>query len=617
MPSTFLGLSIGKSGLYATQAGINTAAHNSANATTKGFTRQVVKQSASRPISLGTSYGMVGTGVNVTSVERVRNKYLDEKYWSNSSVYGQYSTKEYYMTSIENYFSEINSDGTTATFSEFYNALQGLCNDVSNPTNRTEVSQFGENFTEFVNYLGTGLQKIQEEANADIKITVNQINTIAVQIAALNKQINTIEITGQNANDLRDARDLLVDTLSELGNITVSEQQAGDATGVNQYVVRLDGKTLVDTYEYKQILVTAEDGRINQCDQEGLYKLTWSDGQDFNSGSNTLGGKLQALFHVRDVNNKIYFTGSVASGAKGDTDLKIVNTSCNDIKLLNLPDTNGIITVGTKEYKYTSFSVEINAAGEYEYTFHGIEDMTGEKGLKEDAVGKGIQVGTAIDYKGVPYYQAQLNQFIRTFASAFNGIHNQGVDLNGNKGVDFFNALNEVNDCNYNLDENPTSFSSLPASDADGKIITVDGLIQGSYYNITALNVGVSKSIVEDCRTIACAQKIENGVEEKKILEELVKVCNDNTLFLQGSPQSFLQTFTAAIAIDTKRAKLFSDHQKNVRDAIETQRMSISSVDIDEEAMNLAQYKNAYDLSCKVIQIMNEMYDKLINGTAV
>lgn len=617
MPSTFFGLSIGKSGLYATQAGINTTAHNAANATTIGYSRQVVKQVASKPISLGTSYGMVGTGVNVNSVERVRNKYLDEKYWSNSSVYGQYSTKDYYMTSIENYFSEINSDGAAATFTEFHSALQGLCNDVSNPTNRTEVSQFGENFTEFVNYLGKGLQKIQEEANADIKITVNQINTMAVQVASLNKQINTIEITGQNANDLRDARDLLIDTLSELGNITVSETQTGDASGVNQYVVRLDGKVLVDTYEYNQISLTAEEGTVNQNDQEGLFKLTWNDGQNFNSGSTTLGGKLQALFQVRDGNNKNNFTGTTASGAKGDTDLKVVHTSCNDINLLNLPETNGIIIVGTKEYKYTSFSVEINAAGEYEYTFHGIEDMTGEKGLKEDAVGKDIQVGKAIDYKGVPYYQAQLNQFIRTFASAFNKIHNQGVDLNGNQGVDFFNALNQVNDYNYNLDENPTIFSSLPAKDANGKIIITDGLIMGSYYNITALNVGISKSIKEDCRTIACAEKIENGVEEKKNLEELVKICNDSSLFLQGSVQSFLQTFTASIAIDTKKAKLFADHQKNVKDAIETQRMSYSSVDADEEAMNLVQYKNAYDLSCKVIQIMNEMYDKLINGTAV
>lgn len=616
MPSTFFGLSIGKTGLYANQAGINTTAHNISNATTTGYSRQVINQSAGTPISLGTSYGMIGTGVNVNSVERVRNQYYDEKYWNNNTVYGEYVTKEYYMKSIENYFSEVNSDGITATFSEFYNALQGLCNDVSNATNRTEVSQFAESFTEFVNYLAIGLQKIQEEANSEIKVTVNQINTIAAQIATLNKQINTIEITGQKANDLRDARDLLVDSLSQLGNITVTERQMGSVEGVNEYIVRLDGKTLVDTYNYNQIVVTAEDGRVNQNDQEGLYKLTWSDGQHFNSSSSTLGGKLQALFEVRDGNNRTNFTGTASNGAKGDTDFTVVGTNCNDINLLNLPESKGLITIGTKEYKYENFSVSINGNGEYEYTFHGLETTSGAAGLQEDVTGKGVKVGEAIDYKGVPYYQAHLNQFIRTFASAFNSIHNEGEDLNGNKGVDFFNAVYEVNNCNFELGENVASFTSIPATDQNG-IITVNGLIQGSYYNITALNVGVAQSIKDDCRTIACATNLSNGVEEKGNLEKLVNICKDSTLFLQGSPQSFLQTFTAGIAIDTKRAIQFASHQENVLQAIDNQRMSISSVDTDEEAMNLVEYKNAYDLACKVIQVMNEMYDKLINGTAV
>ena len=113
MASTFFGLNIGASGLYAYQIGINTTAHNVSNAETDGYTRQIVNKQASKAISVGSGYGMVGTGVNVTSISQVRNKYLDEKYSFNSTLSGEYSTKSYYMTEMESYFNEVSVEGFT------------------------------------------------------------------------------------------------------------------------------------------------------------------------------------------------------------------------------------------------------------------------------------------------------------------------------------------------------------------------------------------------------------------------------------------------------------------------------------------------------------------------
>ena len=631
MPSTFFGLTIGKSGMYASQAAINTTAHNITNATTKGYSRQTISQSASTPVSVNSKFGMVGSGVDVNSIERERNLYLDEKYRSNNSLYGNYNAKEYYMTSIENYFSEVNSDGTTASFSNFYLALEDLARDVGNTTNRTAVSEMAESFTSYVNYLANGMKKIQEEANSDIKITVGRINALAAEIASLNKQINTIEMNGGFANDLRDSRDVILDELSTFANITVSEQKVGNGeSGVTSCVVRLDGKILVDNYENKELIVTAREGSDNQCDMEGLYQIKWKDGQDFAMNSSTLGGKLQSLIEVRDGNNKEIFTGKTAAGTKGDTSITLTQANINNVNLLNIPAEDGTIVIDNREYTYKSFSVKVQNDGSYQYTFTGLKNYAGGDGLVSGvAAGTDIRIGQAIDYKGIPYYQAQLNEFVRTYTSAFNAIHNTGKDLYGNEGKDFFNAVMKSSDYNYDFDETlkaGTTFYSVPQKDTNGLVkLTQDGLISGSYYSMTALNVSISKSIMEDPKTLACSsnpknengEEINAGVEEKKILNELLALKEDFTMFKQGTPEAFLQSFTATIAVDTKQATVFTSSQKNILAAVDKQRMSISSVDTDEEAMNLVQYKQVYNLSCKVVQIMQELYDKLINGTAV
>lgn len=635
MPSTFFGITIGKSGMYAAQAAINTTAHNASNATTDGYSRQVVSQKASTPLPLYTTAGMAGTGVDVIGINRERNVYYDEKYWSCNAKYGNYKAKEYYMTSIEGYFSETNVEGLTASYTNFCMALKDLKDNVADATVRTEVIEYAGNFAEYVNYLSQCMQTVQSEANSEIKTTIERINSIAAQIANLNKQINTLELRSGKANDLRDERDLLIDELSEYANISVTEIQRGDTTtSHNEFIVRLDGKTLVDGYKSNTLNMVCVDGRVCQNDMEGMYDIEWSDGQDFNSASITLGGKLQALFEVRDGNNGENFTGMVAegSGTVGDESIVITSTSCNDINKLNIPEQDGIIRIGTKLYYYDSFSVEITEDG-YQYTFEGLKDERGNSGLTLNAEGKSISIGNHVVYKGVPYYQARLNEFVRNYAANFNTLHNQGEDLNGKKGEDFFNGICAVTGTNFTLEEIPylesetdeegnvtgtQGFNSKIAIDEDGNIVyNEDGTVTSSYYGLTALNFAVNQAILKDPQKIACAMKIDNGVEECGILDKLIELQHEGKLFKEGTVAEYLQTFTANIGVDTQQSALFSASHKNILASIDNQRMEISSVDEDEEALNLVKYKHAYDLSCKVVSVMDEIYDKLINGTAV
>lgn len=606
MPNTFFGLTIGKSGLYSYQAAINTAAHNSANAETVGYSRQQTLRGASGAISIAGSYGMAGTGIDVNGVVQVRDQYYDVKYWNNNAVYGNYNTKQYYLSNIENYLSEVNADGTTAVFDDMFTAMTGLATSPGDTTMRTQVAEYGQTFAEYMNFLYEGLQKLQDECNFEIKNTVDKINSLAEEITNLTKQINTIEVRGAVANDLRDARALLVDQLSELANVTVTERSIGDGIGVNQYIVRLDGKTLVDTYEYNTLQVVPQEAGVNENDIDGLYYLKWSNGQNFDSNSTTLSGTLKALFEVRDGNNKQNFTGT-ANGTAGTKTVTITNPSITDFNLLNIPDAAGKLKIGAKEYVYDKFTAQKAADGTVTYTF------TLKDALTEDASDTAANIGESIEYKGIPYYMGQLNEFVRTFATAFNDIHKTGQDFYGNKnGLDFFTA------------KNPTSgvdMAFAAVKDENGNLVypqTIDSSAQNSYYHMNIGNFKVNAEILDDPKKIACAEdRVSNGIEDAAVLNKLIALKTDVTMFKQGRPDSFLQTLVGVMGIDAKAAKSLSESQDNIVKAIDNQRMAISGVDSDEEAMDLVKFKNAYDLNSKVISIMNEIYNKLINETGI
>jgi len=609
MASTFFGLSIATSGLYASQASMNTTAHNIANANTKGYTRQETVLKANQAISTNNTYGMIGTGVNTVSITQIRNSYYDVKYRTNNAIYGNYSTKEYYMLSIENCISEVNSEGITASFDEFYTALQELAKDAGDDTRRTQVASMAQGFTEVVNSMYNTLSKLQSDCNEEIKTSVSQVNALAQQIATLNKQINTIEMSGQNANDLRDNRNVLLDELSQYANITTTETKLDNGLSTI-FTVRVDGQILVDNYDYNTLEVQPMDIYYNQSDIDGLYNIIWSNGQEFNETSTTLGGKLQALLEIRDGNNLDILAGT-AAGTKGSDTLTLTNTSCNDVMKLNLPAQNGVITVGNQTFQYDYFECDVQD-GVYTYKFHLSEN------LKED-ISKEATVGKSVSCKGIPYYLNQLTQFARTFSSKFNELHNSGEDLSGNKGVDFFTASQANTDAQFEFQEGLStfSFSSIPLK-ADGTLnLNGNGNIVGSYYNINCKTFTVNTEIMSDPNKIACAQDIDAGVSEKKILEKMLALKSDETMFRQGTPDMFLQKMTTDSGTDTKKVSIFTASQKNILNVVENQRMSTSSVDQDEESMDLVKFQNAYNLSSKVIQTMNQIYDTLINGLGI
>lgn len=613
MASTFFGLNIGLSGLYAYQASINTTAHNISNAETIGYSRQKVVTSAGEAMRVYSSYGMAGTGVNIADIIQQRNAYYDVKYRNSAALYGEYSTKNDYMLQVQNYFNEVDEGGFTDSYNSLFSALKTLFDDPSSMDIRTTVANNADSLSEYMNYMYTSMQTIQEDANFQIKNLIDRVNSLGEQIATVTKQINALEVTGVTANDLRDSRENLVDELSKIANVTTEEKVMKKDPmdpGTVVYEVRINGQLLVDTGSSKQLKVVPRTEKINATDIDGLYDVTWADGQEFSLSNANLKGELSALFAVRDGNNAENLGGKVTTTTTGGvTTLTMTKTNCDDITKLNIP-TEGNITIAGKDYKYKGFTVDVQADGTYQYNFKLDEPLATD--IKDTDNVRG-EIGETVNYKGIPYYMGKLNEFSRTFASVFNKMHNQGEDLDGNKGLDYFNYTDKKGAAD--LLENFTSFSSDGTATykaADGTVTTGE-----SYYNLTAFNMTITAEIMSDPRKFAAASDITQGVENKDNLKELLKIESDKSLFKAGTPAQFYSTLVAEIGVDASKYETFTKSQESIMKSITNQRLSESGVDVDEEAMNLVKFKNAYNLSAKVIQTMNEIYDKLINGTGV
>lgn len=613
MPSTFFGLTIASSGLNAYQIALNTTANNISNVQTEGYTRQQANRVASEALRVYQKYGATGTGVTTTSIKQVRNQYYDTKYWYNQSSVGLYETRLNYLQQIENYFIDDDSaKGFSTILNTMFNSLDTLKNNASDVNVRQQFIGSAQNLATYFNSVSAGLTDIQNSTNDEIKSTVMNINSIAEKIAILNKQINVIEIQGGYANELRDQRALLIDELSEIVPTEISEVPVTDTnhpnepTGANYYTVKIGGQVLVSTYEYNTLECVARENKVNQSDADGLYDIKWEKtGNTFAAGASYMSGSLKALFDIRDGNNGDNFTG--AAKVISSTEVKVESPSINTVEGITMPE-RGTLYINGKNYNYTGFTYEKDADGNItSYTFELEDALSTEDRLKVD--GKTASIGSSVDSMGIPYYMSQMNQFLRSFAVQFNDILKQGMDLNGDSTdyYAFFTGKDTVTGEEYVFDGTDANGNPLMGSDAD------------SYYKLTAANICVSTLCVKDPTLLATTVDIngKGGVDAYDLVEDLAKLKSDVVLYRGGTADGFLKCMIADISIDTQESKIFQKNFENIASAIENQRMSISGVDEDEEALDLVKFQNAYNLSSKMISVMAEVYDRLILETGV
>ena len=616
MASTFFGLDIAYTGVQAANAKLNTTANNIANVDTKGYTRQEATQVASDALRISQSYGMAGTGVTVTDINQVRNEFYDVKYWQAQTNLGQYDMKMYYMYQIEDYFTDKDTvEGFEPIFSAMFDSLEEVYKQAGTPSTKTQFIGAAGDLCEYFNAQATNLEKLQLGVNEEIKNKVDEINSIAEQIATLNKQINTIEVNHLRANELRDKRNLLIDQLSKIVDVEVRETPiyttpgGTEKSGIYTYEVSIaGGQILVQGYEYNTLECVARSAeeKVNQSDADGLFEIKWSNTMDFNLYGANLGGELKGLIEVRDGNNEEYFHGTTKKvDDNGDgtytVTIEVPNKDyLTDMNKCTLPDSGQLTLVNTK-YKYSGF--EFNGTNPPTYTFTIKPDVGQAAPTIFD--GKEASVGTKIDYQGIPYYQEQMNEWVRIFAKAMNDIEKTAVDEEGNPAEVLFTAKDKVNGTEIKFDD----------SLADNKYKSSDS----DYYRLTAGNLSINNEMVKDASKFGTTVDIKKGGDAQDVTELLLTVQDDkNKVNFRGcSAKEFLQCITSDIALSANNAKTFTENYTNINKSVSQTRLSISGVDNDEEALHLVKFQEAYNLSAKVMQIMTEIYDRLILQTGV
>ena len=631
MPSTFFGLTIAGSGLSSFQAAINTTANNISNVQTNGYTKQVANRVASEALRVHQKYGTTGSGVTTTSITQVRDFYYDVKYWENSSNVGYYDKRLYYMKQIETYYiddEKTYQKGFSTILDKMFSDLDSLKGNAGDINKRDAFIGSAQNLTSYFTGISSELQSLQSSCNDEIKTIVGKVNATASKIATLNKQINQLELNGGYANELRDQRALLVDELSQIVPVTVNEVPIKDShypdrvTGANWYTVSINGQDIVDGYDYRTIECRARDYKVNQTDIEGLYDLYWTDtGNSFNTTNASMTGQLRALFEMRDGNNEENFSG-IMTGVNGNKVTFEQKLSITDMADMNM-DTEGIITIGNKNFHYNGFSynTSVDAEGNEtitSFTFN-LEDVDAATNLK-DFVGKKAEIGTSIDSLGIPYYMNQMTAFVRVFASKFNRLEQTGVDLNGKDMRTFFvaNTTKEEKafaDDNFEMKAGNYTYTS----DSD------------TYYWLTVSNFDVAKECAKDPTRFSTITKdkynelkgkdptgdITQGEDAYDLAEELLKLKSGVKIYRNSYASDFLKCMYNDVSVDKQEASTFNDNYANISETITSQRLSISGVDEDEEALDLVKFQNAYNLSSQMVQVMTEMYDQLILQTGV
>lgn len=608
MPSTFFGLNIAASGLRAANAALNTTANNISNVDTTGYSRQEVTQEASNALRVFAKYGCAGAGVDTIAIERIRDNFYDIKYRDNEAKLGEFDTKAYYMKMIEEYLTDDGTTGFKSVFDQIGTTLQEITKNASSTSTKAQFISSLKSLTDYFNNMYGDLQNLQADVNDEIKMRIDSINSIAQDLATVNKQINVIELTGTVANELRDKRDVLIDQLSAIVDVDVIEtpiyDSYGNETGATRCIVKIaGGQTLVDQNDYNQLICEARTAqeKVNQTDVDGLYDIRWDNGLEFGLTNASMGGQLYGLVQMRDGNNGEYFSGTtsniISAGTTSKVTIQTTASYLNDMTKCKLSDTGGIINIGDQLYYYTDWTYE----GDGKYTFT-IDNVASEQPITAAKNNQSASIGGDVNYQGIPYYMEQMNEWIRGFAQKINAIFTEGVTEAGADAGYVFTG-------NYVATTGQYSEDQLNDSAKNGK----------GYYYITAGNFAVVEALIKDASLLGTRSDATNGVEECKQVEKVISMLSDKEQYsFRGRDASgFLECVLSDAALNASNANTFYKTYTSLETTIENQRTSISGVDEDEEAVSLVKYQNAYTLASKMISTLTEVYDRLILETGV
>lgn len=554
---------IGTSALQAFQTVMQTIGHNIANANTSGYNRQEVKLISSKPDI--TPYGIRGTGVEVGTIRRVKEEYIDLQIQKENRELGKWQVREDNLEQLELYFNEPSESGLSYLMSEFWNSWQNLANDPESYTSRAVLIQQSLTLTNTINNIDSKIDQLRLDIDNIIRTRVDEINNFATQIASLNSEISSYETGGKIANDLRDQRDYLVNQLSKIINVITHELSNGSLA------ISISGKSLVWHTDTTHIIVEP-----NTSSSLNLVDVKWEDTREIISPSN---GELNGLLYSRD---------TIIPSYKAKLDL-LANRMIEEV---NRVHTSGIGLTGFTSLVADNDVDDINAdLNDSTSTGLAYTPVTGsfEINVKEESTGN--IVTTTVDVlDGVTDSLQDLSDYINiNVANVSSSIINGRLTLTADSGYTF-TFTNDTSDVLLALGLN-TFFSGNDASN-----ITVNSVIQN------------------DPSLIAAATTHNPGDNSNALSIASLK----DTLTMSNSTATFDDFYQSdiigAIGMDVKEASMMVDTQELVLEQLNNRRDEVSGVSLDEEITLLIQFQHAYEAAAKYLDIVGQMLDTLMNS---
>ena len=230
MAGLFDTFNISKRGLNVQQSNINTSSHNIANANTVGYSRQRSVIETTRPFGGASRFdtctvGQVGTGAEVTAIQRVRDTFLDYQVRNKTTESGTLNIKYQYLYQTESILNDSSDSGIQNALNEFFDAFQEISKAPEKTSNKDVAISQAAALADMINSKYTQLEQKKSDAQKLLGQNVQEINDILDSINSLNKQISSVAAVGMTPNDLMDKRDNLLDELSSKFGINVDRDK--------------------------------------------------------------------------------------------------------------------------------------------------------------------------------------------------------------------------------------------------------------------------------------------------------------------------------------------------------------------------------------------------------
>lgn len=629
MASSFAGIEIGKRSLMAQSQAISTAGHNISNADTEGYSRQRVQLRQFDPIyrpdlTRAETPGQIGQGVSIESITRVRDELLDSQITAQANQESYWSTREKYYVMIEQIYNEPEDISIRSNMDKFWSSWQELSLYPESQAARQSIVTRGESLVNSIKQRFNSLEGIGTLLNGDIKATVDQVNTYANQIAQLNIEIVRSKAMGDNPNDLLDRRDLMVEKLSSLANITTDQRDS------DEFMVHIDGKVLVQGGNARALDV------VSPTDNNSYNKVVWADTRD---DAFISGGSLGALIELRDVDVR--------------KELQQLNTmTMNFADLVNDVHRNAI---GANNVTGLDFFTQqpfvTNVVGNYDSNGDGAFDssyifrITGTNKLNpQEQIGLSgtMTISGADGNINVPYYPTDTVEAVIARINDSNGEVKAYLDRNNNLVLKATTAedadnpdfvIRHVEDDGHFL----SGYSGILAGSGaefaydyaqpdavnvlvgaltdDGAQFAVAPVLNPSAY--IAVNPAIQSDVLSVASSFADARgEAESGDGSAAL--EIASIRNSDVMIgrYRTLDDYFAESVTN-VALKGEQAEINMMSQNSIMADLRSIRESISGVNIDEELADILKFQHGYNAAAKFINVMDELLDTVINRIGV